>query len=159
MRFGAFRHAFLIVLPLLLDGVWRIFELTILMIALGRAPSRRAASPFLSQPLAQGAMAEAARPGRWSRPRAPRWRRARAEAEEVQAPVLEGRGVGGAVRLRHGLRMPQLGLGSGDLEGARGREAIRRALESGYRLIDTALFYRTQRGAKEVGGIGGILAL
>ena len=129
------------------------------MIALGRAPRcRPAPSPLLSQPLAHGAMAEA-RPGRWSRPRASRWRRARAEAEEVQAPVLEGRGVGGAVRLRHGLRMPQLGLGSGDLSGARGREAIRRALESGYRLIDTALFYRTQRGAKEVGGIGGILAL
>ena len=31
---------------------------------------------------------------------------------------------GSTVRLRRGLQMPQLGLGSGDLEGREGREAI-----------------------------------
>ncbi|CAK9046351.1 unnamed protein product [Durusdinium trenchii] len=40
--------------------------------------------------------------------------------------------------------MPQLGLGSGGLEGKEGREAICTALRAGYRLIDTALFYRTE---------------
>ena len=41
--------------------------------------------------------------------------------------------------------MPQMGLGSGDLEGREGREAICTALRAGYRLIDTALFYRTEK--------------
>ena len=38
---------------------------------------------------------------------------------------------GCTVRLRRGLQMPQLGLGSGDLEGREGREAICTALRAG----------------------------
>lgn len=49
------------------------------------------------------------------------------------------------MRLRNGMLMPQMGLGSGDLEGCEGREAICTALRAGYRLIDTALFYRTEK--------------
>ena len=38
---------------------------------------------------------------------------------------------GSTVRLRCGLQMPQLGLGSGDLEGREGREAVCIALRAG----------------------------
>lgn len=100
--------------------------------------------------------------GRWNRARSQKsevsencenggqpWRRARgAVEEESQVLKIEGAerpGVGSTVRLRRGLQMPQLGLGSGDLEGREGREAICTALRAGYRLIDTALFYRTEK--------------
>ncbi|CAE7438296.1 unnamed protein product [Symbiodinium natans] len=70
------------------------------------------------------------------------------EEEDFRPLVLEGGprpGVGCFLRLRRGLRMPQLGLGSGGLEGREGREAIAAALRAGYRLIDTALYYRTEK--------------
>ncbi|CAJ1332512.1 unnamed protein product [Effrenium voratum] len=91
--------------------------------------------------------------GRWGRreevaPRQP-WRRARGnDAEEPQVLSLEGArrpGVGSSLRLRRGLQMPQLGLGSGGLEGREGQQAIAAALRAGYRLIDTALYYRTEK--------------
>eukprot|EP00913_Durusdinium_trenchii_P025222 g23678.t1 len=107
----------------------RIFELGILMVALGGQDGQGHA-----------------------------WRRARGDLKEIDLPTreiedsqvlkvlkLDGAkrpGVGCRVRLRNGLEMPQLGLGSGGLEGKEGREAICTALRAGYRLIDTALFYR-----------------
>lgn len=54
-------------------------------------------------------------------------------------------GLGCTVCLRRGVRMPQLGLGGGGLEGAEGRGAVAAALCHGYRMIDTALFYRTEQ--------------
>lgn len=54
-------------------------------------------------------------------------------------------GLGCTLRLRRGLRMPQLGLGGGGLEGLEGRRAVAAALAAGYRLVDTALYYRTEQ--------------
>jgi len=111
--------------------------------------------------------------GRWNRARLQKnnevsesegqpWRRARGEnhnalesSHQIDLPIEESQvlkisgasrpGVGCTVRLRNGMLMPQMGLGSGDLEGREGREAICTALRAGYRLIDTALFYRTEK--------------
>lgn len=51
--------------------------------------------------------------------------------------------------------MPQMGLGGGGLEGSDGRRAVVSALRAGYRLIDTALYYRTEHdiaaGIREAG--------
>lgn len=92
------------------------------------------------------------------------WRRAResTEAELTATVVVEGSGnpeevpplarrgpvrpgLGCSIRLRRGAWMPQMGLGGGGLEGTDGQEAVAAALRAGYRLIDTALFYRTER--------------
>eukprot|EP00747_Dinoflagellata_sp_TGD_P166872 gnl/TRDRNA2_/TRDRNA2_190349_c0_seq1.p1 gnl/TRDRNA2_/TRDRNA2_190349_c0~~gnl/TRDRNA2_/TRDRNA2_190349_c0_seq1.p1 ORF type:complete len:441 (+),score=64.10 gnl/TRDRNA2_/TRDRNA2_190349_c0_seq1:80-1402(+) len=53
-------------------------------------------------------------------------------------------GLGCTIKLRSGIRMPQLGLGGGGLEGGDGRSAVAAALRTGYRLIDTALYYGTE---------------
>lgn len=48
---------------------------------------------------------------------------------------------GRAVSLRSGLSMPLVGIGTWRLEGNRGYQAVRHALEVGYRHIDTATMY------------------
>eukprot|EP00929_Paragymnodinium_shiwhaense_P057056 TRINITY_DN28556_c0_g1_i1.p1 TRINITY_DN28556_c0_g1~~TRINITY_DN28556_c0_g1_i1.p1 ORF type:complete len:437 (-),score=94.94 TRINITY_DN28556_c0_g1_i1:200-1510(-) len=79
-----------------------------------------------------------------------------AEVEHVKTPTMcdvapltrEGAlraGIGCTIRLRRGLKMPQMGLGGGGLEGNEGRDAVCAALQAGYRLIDTALFYNTEK--------------
>lgn len=46
--------------------------------------------------------------------------------------------------LSNGLKMPSLGLGTTMLNGEKGEEAIRQALELGYRMIDTAQAYENE---------------
>ena len=46
--------------------------------------------------------------------------------------------------LWNGIRMPALGFGTWTLRGQEGREAIRTALEVGYRLLDTARMYENE---------------
>jgi diketogulonate reductase-like aldo/keto reductase len=48
------------------------------------------------------------------------------------------------VRLRGGVAMPVLGFGTWQAQGRRGYEAVRYALELGYRHIDTATMYRNE---------------
>ena len=45
------------------------------------------------------------------------------------------------IRLRNGVEMPQLGIGTSPLRGAEATAQIRTAIETGYRLIDTAENY------------------
>ena len=45
------------------------------------------------------------------------------------------------VTLNNGVQMPMLGLGTWDLRGEEGKQAIINALDVGYRLIDTAKMY------------------
>lgn len=51
--------------------------------------------------------------------------------------------------------MPQMGLGGGSLDGREGRDAVAAALLTGYRLIDTALYYGNEAdiaaGIKQAG--------
>lgn len=61
-------------------------------------------------------------------------------------------GIGDSIRLRRGVQMPGLGLGTGRERGVTEEEGRRRlmdaicaALRSGYRLIDTTLFSRQER--------------
>lgn len=58
-----------------------------------------------------------------------------ASADPTEAP---------AVTLHDGVRMPQLGLGTYQLRGADGASAIASALDSGYRLVDTAYNYENE---------------
>ncbi len=51
--------------------------------------------------------------------------------------------------LNDGRSMPQLGLGTWKLPDAQAPIAVRRALDLGYRLIDTAAIYRNERGVGE----------
>ncbi|CAJ1357886.1 unnamed protein product [Effrenium voratum] len=75
-----------------------------------------------------------------------RWKRAEKTEPISAAPVSAcaatsaGRsvGMGACLTLRSGLLMPQLGLGTRLLKGPELREAVKAALRSGYRLIDTA---------------------
>ncbi len=48
------------------------------------------------------------------------------------------------IRLRGGTPMPLLGFGTWQLQGRRGYEAVRDALRTGYRHLDTATFYRNE---------------
>jgi 2,5-diketo-D-gluconate reductase A len=50
------------------------------------------------------------------------------------------------VTLRNGLAMPVIGLGTWPLLGAEAAAAVRTALETGYRLVDTAENYRNEDG-------------
>lgn len=50
------------------------------------------------------------------------------------------------VRLAHGARIPLLGLGTWPLQGDEAARAVRSAIESGYRLVDTAENYRNEEG-------------
>ncbi len=50
------------------------------------------------------------------------------------------------VPLRNGLAMPVIGLGTWPLRGAEAAAAVRTALETGYRLVDTAENYRNEDG-------------
>ena len=50
------------------------------------------------------------------------------------------------VDLRNGLAMPVIGLGTWPLRGAEAAAAVRTALQTGYRLIDTAENYRNEDG-------------
>jgi 2,5-diketo-D-gluconate reductase A len=50
------------------------------------------------------------------------------------------------VKLRNGAEMPVLGLGTWPLRGAECAAAVRTAIESGYRLVDTAENYRNEDG-------------
>ncbi len=53
--------------------------------------------------------------------------------------------AGQDVALASGARMPLLGLGTWQATGRRAVEAVRHALELGYRLLDTATVYRNER--------------
>jgi 2,5-diketo-D-gluconate reductase A len=48
------------------------------------------------------------------------------------------------VDLGHGAAMPMVGLGTWDLRGEQAYQAVRHALEAGYRLIDTATSYQNE---------------
>ncbi|MCU6454264.1 aldo/keto reductase [Sphingomonas sp. A2-49] len=51
--------------------------------------------------------------------------------------------------LNDGRTIPQLGLGTWKLPDAQAPAVVRRALDTGYRLIDTAAIYRNERGVGE----------
>lgn len=54
------------------------------------------------------------------------------------------------VTLNNGVRMPQLGLGVWRVEeGQQVKESVKTALETGYRLIDTAAIYQNEEGVGE----------
>ncbi|MTL35765.1 aldo/keto reductase, partial [Turicibacter sanguinis] len=48
------------------------------------------------------------------------------------------------IELNNGVRMPLLGLGTVNLQGDSGIEVIKKAIEVGYRLIDTARMYHNE---------------
>lgn len=50
------------------------------------------------------------------------------------------------VTLNNGLRMPQLGYGVWQIPNAEATAAVSKALETGYRLIDTAMIYNNEEG-------------
>jgi 2,5-diketo-D-gluconate reductase A len=50
------------------------------------------------------------------------------------------------VTLRHGAKMPRLGLGTWPMDDAQAEEAVATAIRSGYRLIDTAFNYGNEVG-------------
>ncbi len=50
------------------------------------------------------------------------------------------------VPLSHGAQMPLLGLGTAPMDDAEAAECVRTAIESGYRLVDTAENYGNERG-------------
>jgi len=49
------------------------------------------------------------------------------------------------ITLNNGISMPQLGLGVYDVYGLAAERAVMKALDTGYRLIDTAMFYQNER--------------
>ena len=51
--------------------------------------------------------------------------------------------------LNNGVKIPKLGLGTWFIEGDKGGHAVREAVKSGYRLIDTAQAYGNERGVGE----------
>jgi 2,5-diketo-D-gluconate reductase A len=57
------------------------------------------------------------------------------------APVSGTEEKAPRIRLRNGVEMPQLGIGTSPLRGAESTAQIRTAIEAGYRLIDTAENY------------------
>ncbi|KKB33167.1 aldo/keto reductase [Bacillus thermotolerans] len=50
------------------------------------------------------------------------------------------------VTLNNGLQMPQLGFGVWQVENDQATEAVKKALEAGYRSIDTAMIYQNEQG-------------
>ena len=48
--------------------------------------------------------------------------------------------------LSNGINIPKLGLGTWFIDDSKAAEAVRTAVKLGYRLIDTALAYRNERG-------------
>ncbi|MBY0120984.1 aldo/keto reductase [Bacillus sp. S/N-304-OC-R1] len=50
------------------------------------------------------------------------------------------------VTLNNGLKMPQLGFGVWQVEDNQAAEAVAKALEAGYRSIDTAMIYKNENG-------------
>lgn len=53
------------------------------------------------------------------------------------------------VTLGNGVAMPRLGLGTWPMDDAQAARVVARALDMGYRLIDTAENYRNERGVGE----------
>ena len=51
--------------------------------------------------------------------------------------------------LNNGVKIPKLGLGTWFIEGDKASDAVREAVKSGYRLIDTAQAYGNERGVGE----------
>lgn len=51
--------------------------------------------------------------------------------------------------LNNGVKIPKLGLGIWFIEGDKAADAVREAVKSGYRLIDTAQVYGNERGVGE----------
>lgn len=54
---------------------------------------------------------------------------------------VEGKGIQAKVTLNDGYQMPLFGLGVYNAKGDDCRNAVKFALQNGYRLIDTATFY------------------
>ena len=48
------------------------------------------------------------------------------------------------VTLNNGVQLPMIGFGTWDVRGEAGKKTILTALDSGYRLIDTALMYEIE---------------
>ncbi len=66
-------------------------------------------------------------------------------------------GIGSSVEIRLGVRMPVLGLGVWQLPAGRPtQEAVKAALDTGYRLIDTAALYGNERDVGEAVRSSGI---
>ena len=59
----------------------------------------------------------------------------------AQANMMEGEGLARKVTLNDGNKMPMFGLGVYKASGEETLKAAKFALQSGYRLIDTAAFY------------------
>lgn len=59
---------------------------------------------------------------------------------------LEGESSMEYVTLQNGLKMPQLGYGVWQVEDAEAVPAVKKAIETGYRSIDTAMIYKNERG-------------
>lgn len=58
------------------------------------------------------------------------------------------------ITLANGLQLPKVGMGLWDIRGAPGVQSIRWAIEAGYRLFDTAMYYQNEETVRE--GIRGI---
>lgn len=54
--------------------------------------------------------------------------------------------VAPTITLKHGAQLPRLGLGTWPMDDAEAETVIAAAIESGYRLVDTAENYRNERG-------------
>ena len=102
--------------------------------------AERAASEQRAQ-LAMGRAAKESAHDRLSRRQIPaRQRRRRQETSVTQVPDLA---------LNNGQTIPQLGFGVFQIDPAETAEAVGRALEVGYRHIDTAEMYRNEKGVGE----------
>src|SRR6185312_2573352 len=53
------------------------------------------------------------------------------------------------ITLNNGIRTPQLGFGVWKVPNEEATNAVEQAIESGYRLIDTAMIYRNEVGVGE----------
>ena len=54
---------------------------------------------------------------------------------------FEGEGLARTVTLNDGYKMPLFGLGMFRATGEEGKQAVKFALQNGYRMIDTAAYY------------------
>jgi 2,5-diketo-D-gluconate reductase B len=61
------------------------------------------------------------------------------------------------IKLKSGEHIPVLGLGTWRLKGKTGKEAVKTALEIGYRMIDTAEFYGNHKEIAEAIKMSGVL--
>lgn len=53
------------------------------------------------------------------------------------------------ITLNNGLKMPQLGFGVWQVPSEEATKAVSKAIEAGYRSIDTAMIYKNEEGVGE----------